>query len=183
MCNRTSYVCAWRLCVFGGLCDDWYTNGHFCCLTVFDDLYTVGTLLFHLTFVMLHVVCVMLHVFPVMLQVFRVMLHAGVSCNGARVSCNVARVSCNVARVSCNVTGNTCYITRNTCNITKYVKWNNSVPTVYQSSKTVKQQKWPLVYQSSHVYKESAEYTKPCVTDAIHSLWKMVNTWQVRSGS
>jgi len=35
------------LCVFGGLCDDWYTNGHFCCfdclLTVFDDWYTVGT--------------------------------------------------------------------------------------------------------------------------------------------
>jgi len=40
-----------------------------------------------------------------------------------------------------------------------------TVPTVYQSSKTVKrqskQQKWPLVYQSSHVYTESAEYTKP----------------------
>ena len=30
-------------------CDDWYTNGHFCCfdclLTVFDDWYTVGTVL------------------------------------------------------------------------------------------------------------------------------------------
>ena len=42
-----------------------------------------------------------------------------------------------------------------------------TVPTVYQSSKTVKrqskQQKWPLVYQSSHVYTESAEYTKPCL--------------------
>ena len=28
------------LCVFGELCvdcDDWYTNGDFCCLTVFDD--------------------------------------------------------------------------------------------------------------------------------------------------
>jgi len=43
-----------------------------------------------------------------------------------------------------------------------------SVPIVYQwskQSKTVKrqskQQKWPLVYQSSHVYTESAEYTKP----------------------
>ena len=58
--------------------------------------------------------------------------------------------NCNVARVSYNVTGNTCNITRNTCNITN-VKWNNSVPTVYQSSKTVKQQKLPLVYQSSHV--------------------------------
>ena len=34
-----------------------------------------------------------------------------------------------------------------------------------KQSKTVKrqskQQKWPLVYQSSHVYTESAEYTKP----------------------
>ena len=36
---------------------------------------------------------------------------------------------------------------------------------MYHSSKTVKRQsnskKWPLVYQSSHVYTESAEYTKP----------------------
>jgi len=45
---------------------------------------------------------------------------------------------------------------------------NYSVPTVYQSSKTVKYsqktvktEKSPLVYQSSHVYSESAEYTKP----------------------
>ena len=46
-----------------------------------------------------------------------------------------------------------------------------TVPTVYQSSKTVKnsqktvqQQKMtiPLVYQSSHVYTQSTEYTKPC---------------------
>ena len=46
-----------------------------------------------------------------------------------------------------------------------YQDCTNSVPTVYQSSKTVKrqskQQKSPLVYQSSHVYTESAEYTKP----------------------
>ena len=40
-----------------------------------------------------------------------------------------------------------------------------TIGTVYYSSKTVKrqskQQKSPLVYQSSHVYTESAEYTKP----------------------
>ena len=40
-----------------------------------------------------------------------------------------------------------------------------TIPTVYQSSKTVKRQssskKWPFVYQSSHVFTESAEYTKP----------------------
>ena len=40
-----------------------------------------------------------------------------------------------------------------------------TIGTVYHSSKTVKRQsnskKWPLVYQSSHVYTESAEYTKP----------------------
>ena len=44
-----------------------------------------------------------------------------------------------------------------------------TIGTVYtnrqKQSKTVKrqskQQKWPLVYQSSHVYTESAEYTKP----------------------
>jgi len=43
-----------------------------------------------------------------------------------------------------------------------------TVPIVYQSSKTVKtvkrqsnSNKQPLVYQSSHVYTESAEYTKP----------------------
>ena len=49
---------------------------------------------------------------------------------------------------------------------TKHVEHYKTVPTVYQSSKTVKQQKWPLVYQSSHVYTESAEYTKP--TDTKH---------------
>jgi len=31
------------LCVFGGLCVDMYTNGHFCCLTDFNDWYIVGT--------------------------------------------------------------------------------------------------------------------------------------------
>jgi len=40
-----------------------------------------------------------------------------------------------------------------------------SVPFVKKHSKTVKRQsnskKWPLVYQSSHVYTQSAEYTKP----------------------
>ena len=40
-----------------------------------------------------------------------------------------------------------------------------TVPTVYHSSKTVKRQsnskKWPLVYQSSNVYTEYAECTKP----------------------
>jgi len=40
-----------------------------------------------------------------------------------------------------------------------------TIGTVYHSSKTVKRQlgskKWPLVYQSSHVYTESAKYTKP----------------------
>ena len=36
-----------------------------------------------------------------------------------------------------------------------------SVSFVKNSQKTVKQQKWPFVYQSSHVYTESAEYTKP----------------------
>ena len=40
-----------------------------------------------------------------------------------------------------------------------------TIGTVYHSSKTVKrqskQQKWPLLYQSSHVYTQSAEYTKP----------------------
>ena len=36
-----------------------------------------------------------------------------------------------------------------------------SVPFVKNSQKTVKTAKSPLVYQSSHVYTESAEYTKP----------------------
>jgi len=39
-----------------------------------------------------------------------------------------------------------------------YQDCTNNVPTVYQSSKTVKrqskQQKWPLLYQSSHVYQD-----------------------------
>ena len=43
-----------------------------------------------------------------------------------------------------------------------------TVPTVYQSSKTVKQQKWPLVYQSSHVYAESTEYTKSALHVHVH---------------
>jgi len=47
-----SFDCFWRLvhCWYSlGRRDDWYTNGHFCCfdclLTVFDDWYTVGTVL------------------------------------------------------------------------------------------------------------------------------------------
>ena len=40
-----------------------------------------------------------------------------------------------------------------------------TIVTVYESSKTVKRQsnskKWPLVYKSSHLYTESAEYTNP----------------------
>ena len=47
---------------------------------------------------------------------------------------------------------------------------SKTVPTVYQSSKTVKrqsqQQKWPLVYQSSHVYTESAESIKSASASA-----------------
>ena len=34
--STTPFGWSLRLCVFGGLCGDWYTNGHFCCLTVFD---------------------------------------------------------------------------------------------------------------------------------------------------
>jgi len=45
-----------------------------------------------------------------------------------------------------------------------------TVPTVYQSSKTVKTAKWPLVYQSSHVYTESAEYTKSRSTKRYHNI-------------
>jgi len=43
-----------------------------------------------------------------------------------------------------------------------YQDCTNSVPTVYQSSKTVKrqskQQKWPLVYQSSQVYQDYQQF-------------------------
>jgi len=46
-------------------------------------------------------------------------------------------------------------MTRNTCKITN-VKWNNSVPIV-KNSQTAKM---TMVYQSSHVYTESTEYTK-----------------------
>jgi len=50
------------------------------------------------------------------------------------------------------------------CLLTVFDDWY-SVPFIKnsQQSKYVqsKQQKWPLVYQSSHVYTESAEYTKP----------------------
>jgi len=50
-----------------------------------------------------------------------------------------------------------------------------TVPTVYQQcTKTVKrqskQQKSPLVYQSSHVYSASAEYTKPLHPDSVDGL-------------
>jgi len=58
-----------------------------------------------------------------------------------------------------------------------YQDCTNSVPTVYQSSKTVKnsqkteQQELPLVYQSSHVYTESAEYTKPVRIAVTRRYW------------
>jgi len=68
------------------------------------------------------------------------------------------------------------------CLLTVFDHWctnrhrsTKTVPTVYQhavyqSSKTVKRQskqlKWPLVYQSSHFYTESAEYTKSASVSA-----------------
>ena len=98
--------------VYSADADDWYTNGHFCCfgclLTVFDNWYTVGTVLVDL--------------WRLVHQWFRVFLTIG----------------------------------------TVY----HSSKTVKNSQKTVKQQKWPLVYQSSHVYTESAEYTKSASASA-----------------
>jgi len=51
-----------------------------------------------------------------------------------------------------------------------YQDCTNSVPTVYQSSKTVKrqskQQKWPLVYQSSQVYQDCTNNRKKTVKTA-----------------
>ena len=41
--NESETFCNTGLCVFGGLCVDMYTNGHFCCLTDFNDWYIVGT--------------------------------------------------------------------------------------------------------------------------------------------
>ena len=93
---------------------------------------------------------------------------------------------CNVARVSCNVTGNTCNITRLyqsnpiQCDVTgagsplcPHLKWHyikqctNSVPIVKNSQKQSNSKKWPLVYQLSHVYTESAEYTKSASASAV----------------
>jgi len=68
-----------------------------------------------------------------------------------------------------------------------------TVPTVYQSSKTIqnskktvkrqsKQQKWPLVYQSSHVYTESAEYTTTASTEYTKPVRKRHSDACMRSG-
>jgi len=58
--------------------------------------------------------------------------------------------------------------------------WYSLGTPVYQSSKTVKrqskQQKWPLVYQSSHVYTESAEYTKRPTTTSSPP-WPVAEVW------
>ena len=57
-----------------------------------------------------------------------------------------------------------------------------TVPTVYQSSKTVKQQKWPLVYQSSmDVYTESAECTKSASASSIHVRVRRIHKAQMDS--
>jgi len=106
---------------------DWYTNGHFCCfdcfLTVFDDWYTIGTVLVDLWR--------LVHQTPIwsflLFWLFWLFLTIG-----------------TFVYLSSRV----------------YQDCTNSVPIVKNSQKQPKQQKWPLVYQSSHVYTESAEYTK-----------------------
>ena len=135
-----------RLCVFGGLCvdtltiGDWYTNGNFllfvCLLTVFDDWYTVGTVLVDM-WRLVHQWW-FFAVLTCLLTVF--------DCFWRMVHCtNRQKHSKPLVYQSAQV----------------YQDCTNSVPTVYQSSKTVKnsqkqskQQKWPLVYQSSHVYQD-----------------------------
>ena len=92
-------------------CDDWYTNGHFCC---FDCLLTV-------------------------FDRFGRLVH--------------------------------CWYSKNDHRCTNRHRSAKTVPTVYQSSKKVKrqskQQKWPLVYQSSHVYTESTKYTTSASASAV----------------
>jgi len=91
--------------VFGGLCVDMWQLVHqwsffavWLFLTVFDDWYTVGTLLNVMSFKM-------------RAERTSCARHITLDWIGLVQSCNVARVSCNVARVSCNITRNTCNIT------------------------------------------------------------------------
>ena len=54
-----------------------------------------------------------------------------------------------------------CWYTVGTVLVDMCQQYTNSVPIVKTVKRQPKQQKEPLVYQSSHVYTESAEYTKP----------------------
>ena len=73
----------------------------------------------------------------------------------------------------------------NRCRSTKTVPTTNSVPTVYQSSnnsqKQSTQQKWPLVYQSSHVCTESVEYTKSA--SAVHVCVRRIHKANQKTGT
>jgi len=126
-----------RLCVFGGHCVDmwWlYTNCHFfAVLAVFWLFLTIGTLLVHCWY----------------------SIDRTDTTGTATVIFAVLTVYWLFLTIGTNRHRST-----------------KTVPTMYhqctnrkKQSKTVKrqskQQQWPLVYQSSHVYTESAEYTKP----------------------
>ena len=135
------------LCIRRTLCrrDYWYTNGHFCCfdclLTVFGDSYTVGT---------------------VLADLWR-FVHQWFWLFWRLVPCTNRQKQSKDSQNS-----------KNDHWCTNRHMSTETVPTVYQrctnrqkqSKRQSKQQKWPSVYQSSHVYTESAEYTKSASASA-----------------
>jgi len=135
--SRGSGVCA-ALCIRRTLCrrDDLYNNGHFCCLTVFWLYLTIRTL--YQSSKTLKTICV-----PNVTGLPRLYQQCANNVPIVKNSQKQLKDSQN---------------SKNDHWCTNRYMSTKTVPTVYQSSKTVKrqpkQQKWPLVYQSSHVYQD-----------------------------
>jgi len=134
-----------QFCCFDCLltCDDWYTNGHFCC---FDCLLT-GTPLVHCWYSLGRPVTIGT---PMVLTVFDDWYSVPIVKNSQKQSKDRqnSKMTIGVRIVTC--------LPRLHQQCTNRQKQSKTVQRQSQS----KQQKWPLVYQSSHVYTESAEYTK-----------------------
>ena len=131
-----------RLCVFGGLCescDDWYTNGDFCC---FDCTPMVLTVLTNGT----------LYQSSKTLKTIGVQIVTGLPRLYQR---------CTNRQKQSKDSQNS----KNDHWCTNRHRSTKTVPTVYQSSKTVKTaQKWPMVYQSSHVYQDCTNHVPTVYT-------------------
>ena len=165
-----------RLCVFGGLCVDMWRLLHqwsfFCCLTVFDYFWLFLWRLVHCSYslgrhVTINTSMVIFAVLTVFDCFFDEWYTVPIVKNTQNHWCTIVTGLPRLYQQCTNgvtIVKNSQKQSKDSQN-SKHYHWctnchisTKTLPTVYQSSKTVKrqskQQKWPLVYQSSQVYQD-----------------------------